>query len=458
MSAQNEHATYRVLDFREDGTEILLKRSHAGVEFPKVTIPEWERVAENVTSEMKLAWGEVVVCLYELESLNGAGKSQYVAAKHWGTSGTTCAPLQWTSVTDLTENLFSDPDDFRALRESIAQCKAESGPFASLNWFEELCKWISQSIAARRLHLTGDFRQLNASPTFSLIRFETNGPALWFKAVGEPNEREFPITVRFAQTFPLYAPEFVGARSDWKGWLAFEAEGTNLSETSDLSLWTRAAAAFATLQIESIGRCRPLLDSGAHDLSPATIDKTVSPFLEVISRLMCEQVKIPPPIISDEELALLGERIREALSALKQLAIPDTLGHLDLNPGNIIVGDPDGCVFLDWAEAYVGHPFYSFQYLLQYFRRSRAEDPVAEQALTTAYLVPWREIASSESLTASMALAPLVAAFAYGAGPDALGNAEHLRDPKLAGYVRSLARRMNREANLLSERSTPCLS
>jgi hypothetical protein len=124
----------------------------------------------------------------------------------------------------------------------------------------------------------------------------------------------------------------------------------------------------------------------------------------------------------------------------------------------MIVGVPDGCVFLDWAEAYVGHPFYSFQYLLQHFRRLRAEDPLAEQALTTAYLAPWTGIVSTESLAESMALAPLVAAFAYGAGPDAWNRPERLRDPKLAGYMRSLARRMNREANQLSERSTPCLS
>jgi ABC-type bacteriocin/lantibiotic exporter with double-glycine peptidase domain len=30
--------------------------------------------------------------------------------------------------------------------------------------------------------------------SFSLIRFETDGLALWFKAVGEPNQKEFGIT------------------------------------------------------------------------------------------------------------------------------------------------------------------------------------------------------------------------------------------------------------------------
>jgi Phosphotransferase enzyme family len=462
MTEPSDQATYRVIVLQSDGTEVLLTRSHAGVEFPVVTIPRWERVAENVTSEMKREWGEVVVCLFEPDLPADADAPRYVAARHWRTCGEGRAPLQWTALTDLTDNVFRDPDEFRALHESVAKCAASttnaaSGPFARLHWFEELCGWVSQSVAARHLYLTGDLRQLNASPTFSLIRFETNGPAVWFKAVGEPNEREFPITLELARDFPRFAPQFVASRSDWRGWLTLDAEGTNLAETADLSPWTRAAAALARLQIESISRSRRLLDLGAHDLTPATLDKAISPFLDVVACLMRKQIKTPPPIIPEEDLALLGERIHEAVSALRQLGIPDTLGHLDLNPGNMIVAR-HGCVFLDWAEAYVGHPFYSFQYLLEHFRRFTAGDPIAERALTTAYLAPWTGIASGESLTESMALAPLVAAFAYGAGPDACCRTERLRDPKLAGYVRSLARRMNREANLLSERTTPCLS
>jgi Phosphotransferase enzyme family len=462
MRKQADQATYRVMVFGRDGTEILLTRAHSGLRFPEVSIPKWERVAENVTSGMEREWGEIVVCLFEPELSTGASTSRYVAAKRWRTCATPHPPLQWMPVSDLAENIFSDHDDFRALYESLAQCGVSasdrvSGRFARLNWFEELCGWVSQAIAPKGLHLTGDFRQLNASPAFSLMRFETNGPAVWFKAVGEPNEREFPITLRFAKTFPRYAAEFVAERSDWKGWLTLEAKGSNLAETTDLCLWTQAASALARLQIESIEGCGPLLDSGAHDLSLGTLDKVVSPFLDVIARLMCDQTKIPPPTISDEGLAVLGERTHEAISRLSQSEIPDTLGHLDLNPGNIIVAR-DGCVFLDWAEAFVGHPFYSFQYLLQHFRRLAGEDPEAEQAVTTAYLRPWMEIVPSESITESMVLAPLLAVFAYGAGSDAWHNDERLRDPRLAGYLRALARRMNHEADQLSERNALCLS
>jgi len=52
---------------------------------------------------------------------------------------------------------------------------------------------VQRAIEPYGLRLSGEFRQLNASPTFALLRLETTGQALWFKAVGEPNLREFPI-------------------------------------------------------------------------------------------------------------------------------------------------------------------------------------------------------------------------------------------------------------------------
>ena len=81
---------------------------------------------------------------------------------------------------------------------------------------------------------------------------------------------------------------------------------------------------------------------------------------------------------------LLGEQIEEALSLSADLGIPDALGHLDLNPGNVIVSEGQ-CVFLDWAEAYVGNPLFSFQYLVEHFRRMAGVDATAESGLTSAY-------------------------------------------------------------------------
>lgn len=461
MIKQGDHVIYRVLVFGRDGTEILLTRSGSGLQLPEVSIPEWERMAEKVTNAVEKQWGEIVVCLFEPDWPLPDESCRYVVARHWRTCERSSAPLRWMPIRDLSEAWFSVPGDIRMVQESLARCRppsCETAPFTHLNWFEELCEWAAEAISTRGLCLTGNFRQLNSSASFSLIRFETNGPAVWFKAVGAPNQREFPITRALANDFPKYMPDLIGARSDWNAWLTSEAGRTDLAETHDPSLWRSAAAALANLQIESIGNCDRLIGCGAHDLTPTKLLETVSPFLEVTAELMHQQSKTSPPGLSKGDLAVLCECIRNSISALLEFEIPDTLGHLDLNPGNIIVNSPANCVFLDWAEAYVGHPFYSFQYLLQHFRRMVPQDPIAEQAFTSSYLHPWSDLASVEALREAMALAPLIAAFAYGAGTNAWHTPERLRDPKVAGYMRALARRMKREADQLSERSAPCPS
>ena len=461
MNEQADHVIYRVLVFGRDGTEILLTRSGSGLQLPEVSIHKWERMAEKVTNAVEKQWGEIVVCLFEPDWPMADESSRYVVARHWRICERSSAPLRWIPIRDLSDAWFSVPSDTRMVQDSLARCRmpsCETDPFTHLNWFEELCEWAAKAINQRGLRLTGNFRQLNASPAFSLIRFETNGPAVWFKAVGEPNQREFPITLALANDFPKYMPDLIATRSDWNAWLTSEAGRTNLAETHDPSLWRNAAAALANLQIESIGNAERLIGCGAHDLTPTRLLETVSPFLEVIAELMNRQPKTSPPVLSKGDLAVLGERIRSAISDLQEFQLADTLGHLDLNPGNVIVKSPAQCVFLDWSEANVGHPFYSFQYLLQHFRRMVSQDPIAEHAFTSSYLHPWSDLAPVEALREAMALAPLIAAYAYGAGTNVWRTPERLRDPKVAGYFRALARRMKREADQLSERSTQCLS
>jgi len=137
--------------------------------------------------------------------------------------------------------------------------------------------------------------------------------------------------------------------------------------------------------------------------------------------------------------------------------MPNALGHLDLNPWNIIVS-ANGCVFLDWAEAYVGHPFFSLEYLLQHFRREVGEDAVLESEVVNAYTAPWRQLFSDDRTREALALTPLAAVFAYAAGTDEWKDETRLRDLSVVAYFRSLARRMNREAIQFIEGRPACLS
>lgn len=460
---QTECETYRVVVLGQSGTEVLVVPDGDRFALPSVNIPRWQRVAENLTAAVRTDWGEEVVCLFEPDASASTDATgiRYQATEHWRVSGNPKMPTQWAPLSSLSHDSLIGSSDYLAIQQSIARCSAEgkespAGPFARLGCFKELREWVQTVIEPLGFHLDGNVRQLNASPTFSLVRFETNGPALWFKAVGEPNQKEFSIACMLAQLFPNYLPGVLATRPEWNGWLTREAPGELLCEVQEDAVWHRAATALARLQIESLDHSALILGAGARDLGAATLSKLIHPFTETMAQLMDQQTKVPPAALGREELLLLGDRIQSALDALEALGIPETLGHLDLNPGNIIVS-PSRCSFLDWVEAYVGNPFFSFQYLLEHLRRTGKADSAVETRLIESYCAPWEEVVPPVTVSEALELAPLLAIFAYAAGSNAWENPERSREPATAGYLRSLTRRMNREANQLSDRRSMCL-
>lgn len=444
------------------GTEVLLAPNGDRFALPTVNILRWQRVAENLTAAVKTDWGEEVVCLVEPDvsaSANAAG-THYQATEHWRTSGKPKVSTHWVPLSALSHDSLIGASDYLAIQQSIALCSAQgkespSGPFAQLGWFKELSEWVATVIEPLSFHLNGNFGQLNASPSFSLVRFETDGPALWFKAVGAPNQKEFLITCTLAQLFPNHIPVVLAARPKWNGWLTQEAAGKLLGEVGEDALWQRAAAALAELQIDSIDHGVRILGAGARDLGAAELSNRIHPFMESMAQLMERQAKVTPAALSRDELLLLGDRIQCALDAQEALGIPETLGHLDLNPGNLIVS-PSRCTFLDWAEAYVGNPFFSLEYLLQHLRRTSGTDSAVETKLVESYCARWEQVVPPTAVTEALALTPLLAVFAYAAGSYASDNAE-TQEQATAGYFRSLTRRMYREATELADQRSLCL-
>jgi hypothetical protein len=352
--------------------------------------------------------------------------------------------------------------DHAAIKQVVGACNGEiqatsTGPLAHLGWFNELRKWIDAVIEPMGFHVSGEFRQLTASPSFSLVRFETDAPPLWFKAVGEPNQREFAITLALAQLFPQYLPRILATRPDWNGWLSSEVQGNLLSEVQEQPLWEQTAVALARLQIQSIDRGSQILRAGPRDLGSVALSKLVQPFMDVVAQLMERQTKIPPPVLDRSDLSVLTDSLQRSLEAMEATRIPDTLGHLDLNPGNIIVSD-NRCAFLDWAEAYVGNPLFSLEYLLQHADRAFRSDSAVRTRLVAAYCAQWDGVVPSAAIGNALVFAPLLAVFAYVAGTDAWQHPQRLQEPVVARYLCSLARRMRREANELADRRSACLA
>jgi Phosphotransferase enzyme family len=460
---QSQNETWRILLPRRDYSEILLSTRATSFFLPEVTIPRGRRTTEHVNAEMKRRWNLEVISLFSPQFAPDAfdlSRFRYYAVESLDSNARPPDGARWTPVSALTDTSFADAHDFEAIRQFLLNCKgglldSSTGPFGKPGWFPEVLQWVQEEIRAFDLRLNGRFQQFSSAPAFSLIRFETNEMAIWFKAVGEPNLREFPITLELARVIPSYVPRLMASRPEWNAWLAREAEGSELFGTEDTALWETAARALAGAQMESAPMVEGLLALGAHDARVASLLQLVDPFFRASSEAMARQTKAAPPSLKESELQSLKAEVKQALGALESTHFPDTCGHLDLNPQNIVAA-PGKCTFLDWAEACVAHPVLSYEYLREHFRRAFPGNNGGRMRLTESYVASWASSLPLDAIDAALAVAPLLAVFTYAVTCTDWRDLQSLAQPSKAAYLRSLTRRMKQEAQWLSNSRNLC--
>jgi hypothetical protein len=460
---QDDRDTYLLIITRRNGSELLCLPDGPYHALPSVDIPLWERVAEPIRNILKT-------------HLNLDAYSLFTCPREPPTGETSCTLFQvmecvhpdgplpptasWAPFHSLTIASFRDAEHSRKICNALRSLSDHDesrmeGRFAKPGWLREMCTWIAQQIEPMKIRLTGNFRQLNASSSFSLMRFETTGPAVWSKAVGKPNTHEFNIVSILAALFPEYLPPIVAVRPEWNAWLTTEAEGTSPDADSNFSVWRTIAARLPELQIASLHETPRLMAAGCRDVRVPSLLNCADEFFAIMAELMKQQTKTPPSILTSTQLFRLKEQIKESLCLLAATGIPDALNHLDFNPGNIFVSG-DRCIFIDWAEAAIGHPFLTFEYMLEHLIRLRPSHADRREELVSTYTSQWERFAPPSAVSNSLALASLIAVFAYAVSTGTWREPETFTRPRVAGYFRSLVRRMKREADALENRSLEC--
>src|SRR5215472_13057842 len=263
----------RVLLYRSGTTELLLEKTGRGLALPIISIPVHTRVAEELTKAIRSSWNLETYCLFSTRAQ--AGDSHAVMES----SDAGAQPphrMHWIGLDSLLDQPFEDPSNrflIQTTEETLDGYRrgTSTGFFAKPGWMSVVEKWVAREVAALGLTPTGNFRQLNASPAFSLLRFETNGPAVWFKAVGEPNLHEYPIIRVLARHFPAFVPSVIGVYPQSNGWLALEADGVHPGPDSPCDVWMTVATTLAELQIASLAHSRRLLEAGCRDARVFTL-------------------------------------------------------------------------------------------------------------------------------------------------------------------------------------------
>ncbi len=452
-----EQDIYKLIVFNRAGTAMLMEARNSGYGLPVFEIPRFTRSAKEITSILRDRLRTPSVLLFS-GLLKEDPHPVYFAALEAQGRITTPPKMDWFPVHHAILHLLKHEERDALETSYLKALNRPTGddpePFSRLGWMSNLQDWVRTVIHPLGMELK-DFQQLNGCETFSLIRFDTTHRPVWFKAVGDPNRHEFLITLAISELFPEYVPCLLASQPAWHGWLTADANGSSLDESENPSAWKSAVTALAALQVQSIGRTKELLEAGCKDLSISKLLALVDPFLDLMADLMKQQRKIPPATLSREELSELSATLKDTLHCLAALRIPDTLGHSDFNPGNIIVG-PERCVFIDWAEAYVGHPFLTFEYFLAHLRKDYPQFVPFESDLRASYSQIWNSIASPEQVAETYLFSPLVAVYAYAVSSGVWRDRERLKVPGFQAYLRSLTRRMKQEADLLQRRRVEC--
>jgi hypothetical protein len=443
-----ERAAWRVVLVRQESSDWCVASRRAALALPQIRIPARQRIAEHVNLEFRRLWHRNILsslALTDRPASNRTGEVRYHLAELLQPD-TLPEGWFWLPVSSLSERRTAERRDCAAVQRfvDVLQNRGSAGydgPFAKPGWFQALAGWVEESLRPSGIAWNGRLRQLNSSASFSLIRFLTNRQAVWFKAVGEPNLREFPLTVRLADSFPEYVPRMIATKPEWNGWLAEEAAGQVLCDIPDPGAWEQAAEALARFQVASISTSAELLANGAHDMRLPELLTRVEPFCHIVH----ERLGMALAPMGHSEVDILRMQIQHILERMRDLNFPDALGHLDFNPGNILVA-PGRCTFLDWAEASSGHPFFTFEHFREYARRAFPDDTTLPTRMASAYAAPWHAFGSVRNVQEGLSLSAVAAIFAYAVRCLPSSESGWLEEPQVQTYLASLVRRMKREA------------
>jgi hypothetical protein len=450
----------RLIITRRGESEVLVQWRSGFLRLPAVTVPSRQRLAPHLLPAIRTGIGLDAICCYSLDLEEGptAPARPYCVLEALSGEDRLKGGWTWIGTGEAAKGRFREERDAQACRGALQRMAAcghhvDSGNFTRAGWFTEVRTWVRSQLSRHGMILGTDWEQYNMGPDFELLRFATDGPAVWFKAVGAPNLRELAITTRLARLDSDHVPTILAHQAAWHAWLMLDAGATCLDQATDPRAWRIVARSLARLQLAALPHVEELSAAGCDDLRPCTLSDQIQPFLSRVEKVIDLQPTCPPRRLSRTDLALAERLLRRSCRALEVLSVPDTLGHSDFNPGNVLIQE-ERAVFIDWMLGHTGHPFLTFEYLCALLRRIGPTPDKLLPSLREEYLRPWRRLLSAEQIAKSLQFSPLVAVFAYAQACTAKQGDASIEPPESGGFLRALTRRMCEEARRIEE--IPC--
>lgn len=437
---------YVLAIFDASGHKVFVRSERGKLSLPQITIPKFTRTLEIVTSyvQQQLKLSASLLRWEESPSPHSSLPYFILEARRMLSPG---SGYFWHDVRDAYA-LETSQEFVKSCHEHIHRATGNEGsPFVHRGWIDELIAWVERTLGQDK-GTVHEFMQLSGGGDTCLVRFDTGHQRFWYKAVGSSDAREFKNTIALCRSLPAYLPTVHAFDAERHAWLSSSGGDSTLREHRDVEAWAGVIVTLATMQLKSVCYTADFLEAGFQDLGSTALLKATEPFFSLMNTLMACQEKNPPAPMTGVELLDTASALRAAIVELHKLQLPNTVGHSDFNPGNVLLSEKRS-VFIDWSAAHVGSPLLTMEYLLAHFRKHHPELRTEIERLRELYLQKWSEVVPKPRMRRAMQLSPIVAIFASAIASGSWQDQPRLERPGVAGYLRSLARMMHREAQSL---------
>jgi hypothetical protein len=432
---------YRVALILPQSRQVIAAMIEDTYELPQISIPLWERPAEQLTRLIEERWHirSIVLDIVFDERPEAPCAIVELRTSLWDPTIESLVAVDLEKISD--ESLKSHERD--VLQRILMGEDSGRGPFSRIGWIEDVQAWVNEVTDGCGATLTGETLHLNAGGRFCLIRLSAfSGAGYWLKATGDPNTREFGITTLLSEACPQYLPRLIAARKDWNAWL-MEEHGSSLRNSTSLDDFRQAAHRMAELQKIFIERSDTLFDACCGDHRNQTLHSRIGGLIAYLDEAMVLQTSTNAPRLSSAKLKGLERALERACALQQELGIPDSLMHGDISPGSILY-DGNRYVFTDWCEANVGNPFITLEQMCVHAARMSTKPKLWVRALKDEYKACWRDLLSEDQIDRALQLAPLLSILScLQERGDWLASPKRHESQRLS-YARSLARHMDR--------------
>ena len=291
----------------------------------------------------------------------------------------------WRAARELASLPLLDRDRTLVERHLSDRPAPERPPWARRGWFPEAAAWIVDTLARHGRSIRGPVEQISSWCISSILRVETDGGRVYFKATARSPlfADEGTVTRGIAELFPGNVPRPIAVDPE-RRWMLLDDFGPVVGWQADVETRVEVLSTFGRMQLEAASRQDELFALGLLDRRPAWLAAEIASLLESPDALGLEAGEV-------DDLGTLIPRFVEACDRLADGAVPDSLVHGDLHLSNV-ARDGGHYVFFDWTDACLTHPFLDLLVVLF------EEDPELRDTLLDAYLGVWAEFASEAEL------------------------------------------------------------